>query len=526
MVADRWNSIATGAAARRLVLLGAGLVGFAVYLPQCSYPFVYDDVFIIERNPAVAGGAWSDCLTKPYWPTDIQLDPLYRPVTTLSLRLNYAVFGDRPLGFRVTNGILHAVCSALVALLAMRLWHSSAIRSGVIAGLLFAAHPVHTEAVALVVGRAELLSALCCLWLLCRHVGYLQGPRTPSIRYHLGNTLIFALAVGAKEHGVLALPAIMCLDIWARRSTAGPAGLRVRVDRLARSHYLGLMLALAMFLFARWLMFGGRTSLPVDHVDPMANPLAAAPVLTALATPLALLWLAVRLIVSAVGLCPIWSVGGFDLPQTLGRADVLAGVALGVLVVAIAMVGLRRRWTVSVPVALLGLFLLLPCHFIPAANWLFAERWLYLPSAFAVVLLAGAGRYRPAIPVAVVVAVACAVATWNYQKHWAGNFELFSAVVARQPNSYHGLLGCVHELREREDILAAEPYVARLVEHHPQSPRTWYYQALLMDKLNRPDDTLEAITNYVRLEQNPLPQDLAEAGRRARRMTNNQPPAG
>jgi hypothetical protein len=493
------------------------VVGLAAYLPQCEYPFVYDDVFIVSRNPAVAGGSWADWLTQPYWPPDIQTDPVYRPVTTLSLRLNYALFGDEPLGFRVTNALLHAICSAVVALLAMRLWRGAAVWAGLIAGLLFAVHPVHVEAVALVVGRGELLAGLFTLWLVYRHVGYLHGPRAPSVRYHVLTALLFLLALGAKEHAVVALPAIVCLDIWGRRPRADRAPLRRRVDALARSHYLGLVLALAVFLFARWCLFGGRTTLPTDQVDPMGNPLAGAPLMTAASTALAMLFLAARLMVVPVGLCPIWSVGGFELPETPVRLDVLAGAVLAVAVVIVSLVGLRRKWTLAVPLSLAGLSLILPCHFIPAANWLFAERWLYLPSAFFVLLIAGLGRYRPAVPLAAVIAVALFGATWQYQKNWASNYDLFESVVARHPNSSHGLIGYCHELRDREGIMAAEPYVARLVQQHPQSHRTWYYQALLMDALGRPRETLEAINRYTQLNLNPLPRDLAEAGERAQR---------
>ena len=56
------------------------------------------------------------------------------------------------------NVILHAIASALVAELGRRM--TGSIRVALIAGMLFAAHPVHVEAVAMIVGRAELMCAI------------------------------------------------------------------------------------------------------------------------------------------------------------------------------------------------------------------------------------------------------------------------------------------------------------------------------------------------------------------------------
>lgn len=506
-----------------------GLFGVVAYLPQCTYPFVYDDVSIISKNPTVTGGAWLDCLTEPYWPRDLGFDPLYRPVTTASLRLNYALFGDRPLGYRVTNALLHAVCSALVALLALRLWPAGRGGGeqrrrgwvGWIAGLVFAVHPLHAEAVALVVGRAELLAALFSLWLIYRHVGYLAGPRRPSIRYHLITTLLLLLAIGSKEHAVLIFPAVVGLDIWARRTGRTRTPFRERVNRLARSRYLGLIAAVAGFLFARWLIFGGHTTLPADLVSPLANPLVSASAVTQVAAAAALLFLALRLFFLPIGLCPIWSVGGFDLPAGPWRADVLIGALLAMAMIGLAIVGLRRRWTTGLLVGLTGLFVILPCHFVPAANWLFAERWLYLPSAFLTLVVVRLISILPR-PRAVFAAMLLAVGglfaiNWQYQQSWRSNLDLGRSVIARHPDSYHGLIAYVHGLKDRGELASAKEQIDRLIERFPHSPRSWYYQALLMDALDRPQEALDAIGKYVWVDgPNPLTKELTAVRKRAR----------
>jgi hypothetical protein len=101
------------------------------------------------------------------------------------------------------------------------------------------------------------------------------------------------------------------------------------------------------------------------------------------------------------------------------------------------------------------------------------------------------------------------------------------AVVARHPYSYHGLIGCAYRLKLRDELPDAEPYVARLMERFADSPRTWYYQALLMDYHNRPQEVLEAATEFVRLNgPNPVPKDIVAARNRAMRMPEREEPPG
>jgi hypothetical protein len=102
-----------------------------------------------------------------------------------SFRLNHAVGGLRPFGYHLVNVALHAAVAALVVLVAVRAGCSSG--GGALAGLLFAAMPIHTEAVANVVGRAELLAALFALLAVLlalnrnpRERAGVSGPDTPS----------------------------------------------------------------------------------------------------------------------------------------------------------------------------------------------------------------------------------------------------------------------------------------------------------------------------------------------------------
>ncbi|XP_069690300.1 protein O-mannosyl-transferase Tmtc2 [Periplaneta americana] len=86
----------------------------------------------------------------------------YRPLCVLTFRLNYMLGGFRAWGYHLVNVLLHCLATSLVVRLARLLFPSSVPVA--VTGLLFAAHPIHTEAVAGVVGRADV--AACIFYLL------------------------------------------------------------------------------------------------------------------------------------------------------------------------------------------------------------------------------------------------------------------------------------------------------------------------------------------------------------------------
>ena len=154
----------------RGAVLALAAVCALVNSPALGPGFIHDDHPIIEQNERLRGlGRLPQIVTTGYWPpAEAAGPPLYRPLTLLSFALNQAAGGLRPFGFRLVNLLLHALNTVLVLHLAARLLSGPAGRAPgaprpldapLLAGLLFAAHPVHTEALGEVVGRAELLGA-------------------------------------------------------------------------------------------------------------------------------------------------------------------------------------------------------------------------------------------------------------------------------------------------------------------------------------------------------------------------------
>ena len=141
--------------ARRLyAAVAAGALVF--YLGALGNRFAQDDNQIIAFNALVhhISGLWLAFVT-PYWPPDIG-GGLFRPLPIASYTLDWSLGGGAAWWFHAVNLAWHAAASVAVACLAR---HWSGDRAALAAGLLFAVHPVHVEAVANVVGRAELMMA-------------------------------------------------------------------------------------------------------------------------------------------------------------------------------------------------------------------------------------------------------------------------------------------------------------------------------------------------------------------------------
>lgn len=85
----------------------------------------------------------------------------YRPLTILTFRLENYFYGLNPLYMKIVNLILHSLCCCLLYNTLFSIFRCESISFN--ASLLFAVHPIHTEVVSGIVGRAELLSGIALL---------------------------------------------------------------------------------------------------------------------------------------------------------------------------------------------------------------------------------------------------------------------------------------------------------------------------------------------------------------------------
>ncbi len=236
--------------AREWALAAAALAG-VVYLPSLGNGFAYDDLLIIVQDRTIRSlGGIPELLVRPYWPgEDGVAFGLWRPVTSISLTLLWVVSDGAPWVFHLANVLLHAAVTAGVVVVGARVFP---VRVAAIAGLIFAVHPVHVEAVANGVGIAELLAAGFILLALERATRGSAGTvsRVAEAR-DVG--FLYLLAFLSKESAVVLPGLLFLVDAGRGRWTLRELGAAVR----ARGHlYLAMGVVAAGVLAARAQILG------------------------------------------------------------------------------------------------------------------------------------------------------------------------------------------------------------------------------------------------------------------------------
>ncbi|RJP23847.1 MAG: tetratricopeptide repeat protein [Candidatus Abyssobacteria bacterium SURF_5] len=181
-----------------LLLLGAAV---AANLTVLAGGFIWDDGSLIVGNPTIKQwGTLPDIFSKPF------LTKYYRPVVLLSFAAEYAVWGLQPLGYHLTNLVLHCANVLLVFFLSQRF--TSNRRAAFLGSLLFAIHPVH-KGVAYISDRTGLLAAFFFLAALLLYIAFRDASRiSRAVGCYVISVALFALGAFSKEEA-LTLPLML-----------------------------------------------------------------------------------------------------------------------------------------------------------------------------------------------------------------------------------------------------------------------------------------------------------------------------
>jgi len=146
-------------------------IAAGVYLPTLRGDFVWDDRDLIVENPAVQTldlGTVRDAFATDFWRGPSRTGGYYRPLTTLSYHIDYAVYHRNPWGFHLTNILANATVCVLVYFWLVTLSGSPLL--ALLTALLFALHPLHSENVAWISGRTDIFATLFALVALIFYV--------------------------------------------------------------------------------------------------------------------------------------------------------------------------------------------------------------------------------------------------------------------------------------------------------------------------------------------------------------------
>ena len=421
------------------------LVAFLCYVISLANGFAFDDVAVIPNDPRVVNGQLTALLASSYW-NDAALS-LYRPLTSLSFALDWYAGNGDPAWFHFTNILWHVAASLLTYVLLLRFF---ALGPALFASVLFAAHPVHVEAVANVVGRSELMAATfvlaaCVLWPML-------AQRSARI---IVTSALYALALFCKESAAM-LPALLIMYDFANgewsAATVKPY-LRRRAPEL-----IALVLTFTIFMVIRGSILG---AIAPTRLDPSLEVLHSPwhRILTALqAWPLAArLLFFPRTLLADYGPQILLPITGWNSLSVLGATIVLASVGGGIA----ALLTGHRAWALALlwfPIAILPV-----SNFIIPIGVLLAERTLYLPSvAFA---FAAAGGFallqrrqdmrHVARSIALIIPLLFAARAMVRVPEWDNTDTILIALVRDRPDAFRGQWHVARIARARDDVETA-----------------------------------------------------------------------
>lgn len=185
------------------------LTTFLVYLPALQNGFVnWDDDVYIYKNSNIRSLDFRFI----EWASSAVVSANWHPLTVLSYAVDYAFWGLNPIGYHLTNIVLHAINTFLVFILSYKLISHGklpAIFVPAIIALLFGLHPLHVESVAWVSERKDVLCAVFFLLTFISYIRYISGVSKRRLFY--GISLIFFILSLASKPMAVSLPFVLLI---------------------------------------------------------------------------------------------------------------------------------------------------------------------------------------------------------------------------------------------------------------------------------------------------------------------------
>ncbi len=467
-----------------LVPVLIALITFAAFLPALQNQFVnWDDKDNFLDNPHYRGLGWTHL--RWMWTTHLGH---YIPLTWMTLGLDYLLWGMNPVGYHLTNLLLHAANAVVFFFVVRRLLtralsspsergHALALSAG-FASLVFAIHPLRVESVAWATERRDVLSGLFYLLTILMYLRAREREERGRGWYWL-SVAVFVLALLSKSMVVNLPIVLLILDVYPLRRLGGAVGWwsaparRVYVEKIpfvllaAVASAVALMAQLSHDTMVSVVQLSGLGRLAVSMYGVSFY-------LCRLALSVYGLSFYLWKTVAPVNLSPLYelppTVNPWAPPFLLSYGLVLAITAI-VLAFRRRVPGLPAAWVAYIVVLLpvLGIF--------QSGPQIAADRYTYL-AGLGWAILAGAGllscwrssrRSKTGTPatwlltgIALCVVVGLGVLTWSQAKVWRDSERLWAHTLAIDPDSPLAQNNFGYELYRQGKL-------AEAIEHYRQA---------------------------------------------------------
>ena len=223
----------------------------AVYSQAVRFDFLsYDDYDLISQNTDYLGNLrnLAASFTTHVFSTHRAESAYYRPLLLVSFIIDYRLWGLNPFGFHLVNVLLHAAAALVLYFLALHVTRESAV--ALMTSLLFALHPIQTEAVAWISGRNDILLGL---WILLMVFCFIRSGESSVHRrgYLVLSALFFTLALFTKEAAAFCILLLPLYDLCV-----GKVSWRTLFKAGYLSRFILPAAALILYLFVRLTVIG------------------------------------------------------------------------------------------------------------------------------------------------------------------------------------------------------------------------------------------------------------------------------
>jgi Flp pilus assembly protein TadD len=467
-------------------VLGLIILSFAAYLNALSNTFVFDDVYVISGNYFIRD--WKNfwgLFTSKYFAASGELS--YRPVVTLSYFVDYSLWHLNPMGYHLTNIVLHTLNSTILFFLVQRMVRNTPV--AFLASLFFICHPVLSEVVNAISYREDLLAATFFITAFILYIKLLDFNK--FYLYPL-SLLSYLFALFSKEMAITLPLLIFFFDYLI-------GSCRAFTNRILR-FYLGYIIVTIFYLLVRFRWFHNPVESGVSYSQENLwfNFLTMSKVA---ASYIKLLFFPMNL--NADYIVPV-ATSPWDMSFILSL----------LLIISIAVIGCRLFFhSKFLFFSLLWFFVaLLPVlNIVPIGN-IMAERYLYIPvigfcimGSYFITHMRALRLHPFHISVWVLTFSILFGFVWqtsSRSRDWRDEFTLWSKTIEREPNSYkaHSSLGILLIKRGQEEEGISE--LRTSLSMNPSYPDAHNNMGTLYEQKGMYDDAAKEYRYALRLNPN------------------------
>lgn len=504
----------------------AAALSVVVFSISLGADFVYDDLARIVQDDRIRHLSSIGKLLTGEYNGDGQ-DNLYRPLVSLTYAIQYWLHGTLGWPYHLVNVLLHGWVTYLVAILAGRLAPMEVGRRAAwIAGVIFAVHPIHAEAVIAIVGRAESMCALGYLGAILLLLPVARGQSALSTRRATACAGCAVVALLSKEQGMV-LPLILLL-MWLLGRQARPVSTAT-LDRssgvgtgrgvIDYAHpnakrpglapgwailILGICGSVALYIVAREQWLGLRLWWDRSFLDWSIQPLIRAEGVHRWLIPTEIMGRYVELLLFPRVLAMDYGAAVIMPKTTPGSAHLWIGALTIATYAAVTVVAaVRRSWCHLWLLLAFGVCYGVISNFVTIIGTTMGERLMYLPTVFLFSViglwLAGLKQRRWHLPLLVILAAVWGLRCIDYGRHWMDARGYYEYQLQTQPKSMRVLLAAGLSAMEAGELDRAAEIAAQARATLPDYWDAWVMSGKIALQQQRYDDAVRFMQEAFRL---------------------------